>query len=455
MPEYEGSFEYKLYEKEGVIEQKDQNAKQILDEIAVSGSIISNPSLSNQHIFFGSNDNHLYAITLDGKLLWKFRTGHVVNSQPVICDGVVYFGSFDSYFYAVSENDGSLLWRFKTGGRITSTPIVIDNKIYFGSEDGYLYCLSLGGSLLWKFLTGDAVLASPIVVNGVVYFGSCDKRFYAVQDGEKLWSFLTGGIVCTPVAVNKNGEEICSLKTRGKTSFSADTNGFLCFGSYDNNFYILSMDGRLLYKFDTGAGFSITRPGSCSDGIVYFGSYSNYVYAISLSDLKEIWRFRAGGSASTTPVLHKDMIFFGSTDEYLYALNIHGELLWKYKTNGSIVAVPLVHNDIVYVGSWDSYLYAIALDGPAVLWRFQTGQAAAQATSLFKKLSGISKMSRLVQRIWKPETKPSPYEKEVPQQNFTFGAAYRMHEPYKSGVEYESGGQYSMDRKKKDWRQAR
>ena len=34
---------------------------------------------------------------------WKFETGDVVESSPVVSDGVVYFGSTDNYLYAVQD----------------------------------------------------------------------------------------------------------------------------------------------------------------------------------------------------------------------------------------------------------------------------------------------------------------------------------------------------------------
>ena len=49
---------------------------------------------------------------------WSFKTGRGIFSTPVIGgDGTIYVGSADTYFYAISK-DGRLRWRLKTGGLI-------------------------------------------------------------------------------------------------------------------------------------------------------------------------------------------------------------------------------------------------------------------------------------------------------------------------------------------------
>jgi len=452
MPDYENNLSYKLFEKdENGLEGP--SPREILDMLETSGTIMSSPRIHGNIVFFGSNDHNLYAVSNDGRLMWKFRTGGVILSIPFAYKGSVYFASFDNNFYSLSESDGSLLWKFRTGGRILSSPMIVNDKIYFGSEDGFLYCLATGGDLEWKFRASGEIFSTPIVVNGTVYFGCCDKRLYAVREGAKLWSFLTGGIVGPPVAVNSLGEEVCSLFVAKEQQDMTD--GRLCVGSLDNCFYSLTFDGRLDWKFFAGDNFPLSKPATVKKGIVYAGNYDGNLYAITLKDGREIWRFRTGGTIGSTPHAHNGILYVGSYDEHLYAINPDGQMIWKFKTGGPISSSAAIDNNVLYIGSWDTFLYAVSLKGPEILWRFQTGYGYQQTRAkLSESISKFSKLSRALQRMWKPETKPSIYEGvEKMQQNFTFGPAYRMQEPYKSGTEYESGTPYRMERKKKkDWR---
>src|SRR5260370_13445233 len=73
---------------------------------------------------------------------WKFRTERVIEawfSSPSVSDEVVYFGSDDNYLYALNASTGELKWKFKTGDVVYSSPAVADGAVYVGSHDGYLY----------------------------------------------------------------------------------------------------------------------------------------------------------------------------------------------------------------------------------------------------------------------------------------------------------------------------
>ena len=49
-----------------------------------------------------------------------------------------------------------------------------------------------------------------------------------------------------------------------------------------------------------------------------------------------------------------------AADGTLYCLDYHnGRLRWKFYTNGAITGTPVIHNDVVYFGSHDHMLYAV------------------------------------------------------------------------------------------------
>src|SRR5690606_22161761 len=57
----------------------------------------------------------------------------------------------------------------------------------------------------------------------------------------------------------------------------------------------------------------------------------------------------------SSPALSNGVVFIGSRDGYLYALNANnGSLKWKYSTNGISMehSSPVVDNGMVYVGGW-------------------------------------------------------------------------------------------------------
>ena len=59
------------------------------------GSSIATPEVDdNENIYFGSDNNSIYALFADGSLKWEFNTGGVVAAKPAINEnGVIYVGS--------------------------------------------------------------------------------------------------------------------------------------------------------------------------------------------------------------------------------------------------------------------------------------------------------------------------------------------------------------------------
>jgi eukaryotic-like serine/threonine-protein kinase len=70
------------------------------------------------------------------------------------------------------------------------------------------------------------------------------------------------------------------------------------------------------------------------------------------------------GSISNSPVVANGVVYVGSEDHSLYALDAQsGKLLWSYKTGNYILTSPAVVNGVVYIGSGDGRLYAFHLPG--------------------------------------------------------------------------------------------
>lgn len=159
-------------------------------------SITSSPAVSEDGVFFGSRDGHLYGVDRrSGARLWRFghrvdfvpgspEVGWVVGS-PAVIGGTVLVGSSDGKFFnAVRAASGEEAWRFSTTDRVFSSGAVADGLVFFGCDDGHLFALDAStGVEKWRFQTGGMVVSSPVVHEGTVLFGSDDGRLYALQTG--------------------------------------------------------------------------------------------------------------------------------------------------------------------------------------------------------------------------------------------------------------------------------
>jgi outer membrane protein assembly factor BamB len=129
--------------------------------------------------------------------------------------------------------------------------------------------------------------------------------------------------------------------------------------------------GKLKWSFST-YGHIRSSPAIDSNGIVYVGSWDNHLYALN-SDGSEKWRFRTSATVDSSPAIGIDgTIYVGSGDSYLYAINPNGTEKWSYKTNMIIRSSPAIGRDgTIYIGSEDNNLYAINPNGTKK-WDFTT-----------------------------------------------------------------------------------
>jgi outer membrane protein assembly factor BamB len=133
-------------------------------------------------------DTNFWAANPDGTLKWSFDTGDGVESSPAIGpDGTIYFGSYDQHLYAITDNgsEAVLKWAFPTNGQIDGSPTVDgDGVIYFGSRDSTLYALYPDGTVKWTFVANDGFECSPTIDDkGYLYIGSFDGNIYALGTG--------------------------------------------------------------------------------------------------------------------------------------------------------------------------------------------------------------------------------------------------------------------------------
>ena len=192
-----------------------------------AGVVESSPLLVDGVLYFGTFDDHLYALNArTGRVRWKFETGDDVKGGPVYGRGVVYFGSYDGKVYAVGARTGKLRWEseaqggLRGAGNFYATPALAYGRVYIGNTDGKVYAFGArSGELLWSKSTGGYVYSSPAVANETVYVGSYDGHLYALDaaTGDVRWSFDAKGPISGAPTVMAGVVYFSRLAGRPKT----------------------------------------------------------------------------------------------------------------------------------------------------------------------------------------------------------------------------------------------
>jgi outer membrane protein assembly factor BamB len=119
--------------------------------------------------------------------------------------------------------------------------------------------------------------------------------------------------------------------------------------------------GSLSLKWSYTTGGGVYSSPAVANGVVYVGSEDNNVYALNAKTGALLWNYTTGNSIDSSPAVANGVVYVGGGND-VYALNASsGALLWSYATNGAVESSPAVVNGVVYVGSDDGNLYAFGL----------------------------------------------------------------------------------------------
>ncbi len=133
--------------------------------------------------------------------------------------------------------------------------------------------------------------------------------------------------------------------------------------------------GGLKKQWAYNTGSSVTSSPAVVGGVVYVGSDDGYMYALDAATGAKQWAYWTGGSqVADDPAVVGGMVYFGSLENHtLYALDAaSGTKKWAYPTGGPIVSSPAVVGGVVYVGSEDNTLYAFDAATGAKKWTYWT-----------------------------------------------------------------------------------
>ena len=111
------------------------------------------------------------------------------------------------------------------------------------------------------------------------------------------------------------------------------------------------LTNQLLWSYPTVNSVDYSSP-AVINGVVYVGSDDHYVYALNAATGAYIWSYKTGGSVDSSPAVANGVVYVGSEDHKVYALNAAtGTKIWSYGTGDKVESSPAVANGVVYVGN--------------------------------------------------------------------------------------------------------
>src|SRR5664279_3250532 len=107
-------------------------------------------------------------------------------------------------------------------------------------------------------------------------------------------------------------------------------------------------------------------------------------YAQGLPKLNGVkWTFHTQGEVISSPAIVAGVVYVGSTDGNLYAIDEQsGTQRWKFKTGARIPSSPAVANGLIFFGSYDGYFYAVDISTGKLKWKFHNAERRFAAKHL-------------------------------------------------------------------------
>lgn len=230
----------------------------------------TNPlALYNNVIYATSLSRDIYAVNAStGELKWTFKTesNAVINSAPTVVNDIIYFGAPDHNIYAI-DLDGNLVWKFLTNsGDLRSSPAVFGNKLFIGSDAGILYALNAeNGDSIWSCNVGTDGEECPTISEDKLYIQG-DQALYCLStvDGSVIWDYTIAWNDTWSTPFEENGalyvigihegiqafNSIDGSRIWKNTSFGTETNASPVV--YDNVVYVSSPGGLIATNASTG-----------------------------------------------------------------------------------------------------------------------------------------------------------------------------------------------------------
>ncbi|HTY74638.1 MAG TPA: PQQ-binding-like beta-propeller repeat protein [Candidatus Nanoarchaeia archaeon] len=138
--------------------------------------------------------------------------------------------------------------------------------------------------------------------------------------------------------------------------------------------------GQLLWQYYLGG--TTHSNAAIVNGVVYVGSWDGYIYALNAFDGSKIWRFTTlSPQGESSPAVANGVVYVASETD-VYAINaVTGLEIWQFPTS-SVECSPTVVNGVVYIGSFYGFVYALNASNGSLIWDVQTGGAVSSAPAV-------------------------------------------------------------------------
>lgn len=132
-----------------------------------------------------------------------------------------------------------------------------------------------------------------------------------------------------------------------------------------------TLPDKLEVRWKVKLGDGIEAAAVVHKGVVYVGSFDEHLYALDLATGKERWKYKAG-PIKAPPGVRDGSVYVGDEEGVFHCVDAaKGSKRWTFETNGEITSGANFAGDRVLFGSHDSTLYCLTESGK-LAWKYKT-----------------------------------------------------------------------------------
>lgn len=254
--------------------------------------LTSPPALGPGQVYVGDQSGTLTAYNqADGNIDWEMSFKNPVRSAPLLVGQVIFFGCDDDNVYAVdvsAKNVPKPKWKLNVGDDVVAPVTYYGGFLYIVSQDMRVWCVNADtGMVRWVRRVVQPVMNQvPVIAGTQVCVGA----------GNSVATFRLGnGDGRSITLVDMQADISCPLLVTDTNWYFGDKNGhFWCFDNKAHHVWDVPTDGVIL-----GAPV-LCPPGPDGKQLVYAGTNKGFVYAINIGTMPKdkpaedriVWRYR-------------------------------------------------------------------------------------------------------------------------------------------------------------------
>ncbi|MBX9722417.1 MAG: PQQ-binding-like beta-propeller repeat protein, partial [Candidatus Obscuribacterales bacterium] len=129
-------------------------------------------------------------------------------------------------------------------------------------------------------------------------------------------------------------------------------------------------------------------------GVVYVGSDDHFLYAVDERNGRFLWKAELGSKVKSSPAVGDDIVVVGCEDGKIYGVNpADGKVAWSYATSDRVSSSPCISDGVAFIGGWDGIVYALNTHTGKPVWTFPANHI--QATEAENKAAEADHKAKL------------------------------------------------------------